>query len=194
MDTTRQGWQYGIGPELDLSRNTRRFIGPDIDRPSNVLDHGRGRFVTHCRMARPRRIRRATGDEDLVVIRATQTTGGVLSHTVTKWQYLVLSRGSRTMWCRRTPAIFKSEFVRHLVRSVSETTAAVTSGRIALAIPWVSSRHTPRISRQYTIRHFFDPSVPTPALIDPHLRVSISCTLESHAGPALVKMDPARVE
>jgi len=28
-----------------------------------------------------------------------------------------------------------------------------------------------RLERQYTIRHFFDPSVPTPALIDPHLRV-----------------------
>ena len=28
-----------------------------------------------------------------------------------------------------------------------------------------------RLNRQYTIRHFFDPSVPTPALIDPHLRV-----------------------
>ena len=28
-----------------------------------------------------------------------------------------------------------------------------------------------RPNRQYTIRHFFDPSVPTPALIDPHLRV-----------------------
>ena len=28
-----------------------------------------------------------------------------------------------------------------------------------------------RLSRQYTIRHFFDPSVPTPALIDPHLCV-----------------------
>jgi hypothetical protein len=27
------------------------------------------------------------------------------------------------------------------------------------------------LERQYTIRHFFDPSVPTPALIDPHLRV-----------------------
>ena len=25
-----------------------------------------------------------------------------------------------------------------------------------------------RLNRQYTIRHFFDPSVPTPALIDPH--------------------------
>ena len=28
-----------------------------------------------------------------------------------------------------------------------------------------------RLERQYTIRHFFDPSVPTPALIDPNLRV-----------------------
>ena len=28
-----------------------------------------------------------------------------------------------------------------------------------------------RLERQYTIRHFFGPSVPTPALIDPHLRV-----------------------
>jgi hypothetical protein len=28
-----------------------------------------------------------------------------------------------------------------------------------------------RINLQYTIRHFFDPSVPTPALIDPHLRL-----------------------
>jgi hypothetical protein len=50
-----------------------------------------------------------------------------------------------------------------------------------------------RPERQYTIRHFFGPSVPTPALIYPHLRVP-SCTLKSHAGPALVKIDPARVE
>ena len=51
------------------------------------------------------------------------------------------------------------------------------------------------INRQYTIRHYFDPSVPTLALIDPHLPLcSISCTLKSHAGPALVKMDPARVD
>ena len=28
-----------------------------------------------------------------------------------------------------------------------------------------------RLERQYTIRHFFDPSVPTPARIGPHLRV-----------------------
>jgi hypothetical protein len=28
-----------------------------------------------------------------------------------------------------------------------------------------------RLERQYTIRHFFDPSVPNPAPIDPHLRV-----------------------
>jgi hypothetical protein len=28
-----------------------------------------------------------------------------------------------------------------------------------------------RINRQYTIRHFFRPSVPTPALIDPQIRV-----------------------
>ena len=27
-----------------------------------------------------------------------------------------------------------------------------------------------RLNRQYTIRHFFDPSVPTPALVDPHIR------------------------
>jgi hypothetical protein len=26
-----------------------------------------------------------------------------------------------------------------------------------------------RLNWQYTIRHFFDPSVPTPALIDPHI-------------------------
>jgi hypothetical protein len=28
-----------------------------------------------------------------------------------------------------------------------------------------------RLKRQYSIRHFFEPSVPTPAPIDPHLRV-----------------------
>ena len=28
-----------------------------------------------------------------------------------------------------------------------------------------------RFERQYTVRHFFDPSVPTHTLIDPHLRV-----------------------
>jgi hypothetical protein len=28
-----------------------------------------------------------------------------------------------------------------------------------------------RLERQYTIHHFFNPSVPTPALVDPHLRV-----------------------
>jgi hypothetical protein len=28
-----------------------------------------------------------------------------------------------------------------------------------------------RLERQYTICHFFDPLVPTPALINPHLRV-----------------------
>jgi hypothetical protein len=28
-----------------------------------------------------------------------------------------------------------------------------------------------RLERQYTIHHFFDPSVPTPALVDPHRRV-----------------------
>ena len=53
-----------------------------------------------------------------------------------------------------------------------------------------------RINRQYTtIRHFFDPSVPTPvhSLILTY-SCSMSCTLKSHAGPALVKMDPARVE
>ena len=36
-----------------------------------------------------------------------------------------------------------------------------------------------RLERQHTIRHFFDPSVPNPAPIH---------------GPALVKMDPARIE
>ena len=30
---------------------------------------------------------------------------------------------------------------------------------------------TERLQRQYTLRHFFDPSVPTPALTDPYLRV-----------------------
>jgi hypothetical protein len=29
-----------------------------------------------------------------------------------------------------------------------------------------------RLERQYTICHFFDPSVPTPEPIDPHLRVT----------------------
>jgi hypothetical protein len=27
-----------------------------------------------------------------------------------------------------------------------------------------------RLDRQYTIRHFFDLSIPTPALIDPNIR------------------------
>jgi hypothetical protein len=30
---------------------------------------------------------------------------------------------------------------------------------------------TERLQRQYTLRHFFDPSVPIPAPIDPHIRV-----------------------
>ena len=34
-----------------------------------------------------------------------------------------------------------------------------------------------RLERQYTIRHFFDPSVPTTALIDPHLRVPLAVLL-----------------
>ena len=51
-----------------------------------------------------------------------------------------------------------------------------------------------RLERQYTIRHFFDPVSSHSCTHWSSPSCSISCTLKSHAGPAVVKMDPARVE
>jgi len=49
---------------------------------------------------------------------------------------------------------------------------------------------TESINRQYTIRHFVNPSVPTSALVDPHIRPPKAVLQNSTP----VKMDPARVE
>jgi hypothetical protein len=45
-------------------------------------------------------------------MRLTQANDGVLSHSVAKWQCLVLMRVSKTRWWSSTPAISKSELVR----------------------------------------------------------------------------------